>query len=85
MRTTLTIEDDLVPALKKAARASSFKAAVNDAIRRGLNSSNAKARQKIELPVFHTGFREPFAQMNFNHLAAALEDDAIVAKMALGR
>lgn len=48
MRTTLTIEDDLAIRLEKLRdeRGDSFKAVVNDALRRGLDALNAPKRER---------------------------------------
>lgn len=50
MRTTLTLDDDLAEALNRRARLSgrSFKAVVNEAIRRGLSRGDQPAAEAIK-------------------------------------
>ncbi|MDN5864610.1 MAG: type II toxin-antitoxin system VapB family antitoxin [Gammaproteobacteria bacterium] len=87
MRTTLTIDDQLIAALKERAHRSgqSFKAVVNEALREGLTSSRGlpKAR-RYRVPVHSLGA----ASDGFNldkalELADALEDEELARKLAM--
>lgn len=84
MRTTITLEPDVAELVRRLMREHglSFKAAVNEAIRRGLGDE---------------GTREPFRQETVSmgkplvdvtkalQLAAQLEDDEILRKLQLGK
>lgn len=84
MRTTITLEPDVAALIRQTMRERglSFKAAVNEAIRRGLGDD---------------GSREPFRQETVSMgrpyvdvtkalaLAARLEDDEIIRKLQLGK
>lgn len=83
MRTTLTLDPDVAALLERATaeRGVSFKAVVNEAIRAGLGQTQAveyhfvpKALGGVLVDLDHA-----------NRLAADLEDEAIVNKLAEGR
>ena len=83
MRTTVTLDPDVVAALQRAARerGTSFKAVLNDAVRRGLGAE-AVGRS------YRTPSRDMGLQAEFNvdkalALAAADEDVEILRKLAL--
>lgn len=83
MRTTVTLEPDVVAALKRAARerGTSFKAVLNDAVRRGL--SGEPTRRRYRTPSRDMGLRPGFDIDKALTLAAADEDAEIVRKLAL--
>lgn len=87
MRITVTLDDDLMAALKERARLldQPFKQVVNDLLRRGLAlaAREAEAEEKgkaKERPVFrvkpnHSGFRPGIDPLKLNQLNAELEDE----------
>ncbi len=84
MRTTITLEPDVVDLLRREAAQQhvSFKDAVNSAIRQGL-STRAEA-EAYEVPTFDLG--TPVVPLTAAlRLAADLEDDAIIRKMDVGK
>lgn len=83
MRTTVTLDPDVEALLKKQMkeRGLTFKQAVNDAIRAGLDR---RARKPFRTPTFDMGpARFPIEKAL--HLAAELEDQDIIRKMRLGK
>lgn len=83
MRTTLTLDPDVTELLERemAKRQMSFKRVVNDALRRGLGSSQS---EDFTFPSHDMGS----ARMDLVHatrVAADLEDDALADKMTQGR
>ncbi len=86
MRTTLTLEPDVQQLLEQAMREtdSSFKRVVNDALRRGLRPHDRAARKPFVQRVFDGGV--PLVDLTkAAALAAELEDQALIAKLAQGR
>lgn len=82
MRTTVTLDDDVRALVERAMveRRISFKAALNDAVRAGLQAAPAEE--------VHTLVRPMGARMDLTHatrLAAELEDEELVRKMATGK
>lgn len=79
----MTLEPDVVAALKRAARerGTSFKAVLNDAVRRGL--SGEPTRRRYRTPSRDMGLRPGFDIDKALTLAAADEDAEIVRKLAL--
>lgn len=86
MRTTLTLEDDVVALLREAERNSgqSFKAIVNEAIRRGLTGIQ-RAGIAEAMPTYAIGFRAGIDTTRALALSAELEDEALLARRALDR
>ena len=84
MRTTVTLESDVESLLNAAMRERgiSFKEAINDAIRAGLRV--APPRRRIRTPTFELG-RPTVDVTKALALAAALEDDELVRKLAVGK
>lgn len=83
MRTTVTLESDVELRLQALMRdrGLSFKQAVNSALRTGLGMS---PRADVVFPVYDLG--EPLVDLTHaGRLAAAMEDDEIVRKLAQGR
>jgi hypothetical protein len=88
MRTTLTLDPDVVQLLKAEAhrQRKSFKEVVNDAVRRGLSSQGHKrARGRYRVTPHITSLRPGIDAMSFNELADELEDEAVVHKTLAGR
>lgn len=77
MRTTLTLDDDLAGALKKRAHATgrSFKAVVNEAIRRGLSTGSAllDEPEPFRVQPHSCGFRPGIDTAKLNQLVDELE------------
>lgn len=83
MRTTVTLDPDVVAALQRAARerGASFKAVLNDAVRRGL--SGEPAERTYRTPSRDMGLRTGIDIDKALTLAAADEDAEILRKLAL--
>lgn len=83
MRTTVTLDPDVVAALQRAARerGASFKAVLNDAVRRGLGGRAAQCRYRT--PSRDMGLRAGFGIDKALTLVAADEDAEILRKLAL--
>lgn len=83
MRTTVTLDPDVVAALQRAARerGTSFKVALNDAVRRGL--SDERAERAYRTPSRDLGLRAGIDIDKALALAAADEDAEILHKLAL--
>lgn len=83
MRTTVTLDPDVVAALQRAARerGTSFKAVLNDAVRRGLHSENAQRRYRT--PSRNMGLRSGVDIDKALTLVAADEDAEVLHKIAL--
>ena len=84
MRTTITLEADVEQLLRNAMRERdvSFKEAVNDAIRAGLKGSGAR-RKRFRQQTFSLGTGQAFRWDKALEMAAALEDEELIRKMAL--
>ena len=86
MRTTVTLDPDVEVLLKKAMRDSdrSFKQALNDSLRLALLGAARKAPVPYRQPTFNMG--SPLVELTkANSLAAELEDQELIARMANGR
>ncbi len=84
MRTTITLDPDVEALITRAMRERglSFKAAVNDALRRGLGDRTTK--EPYEPPTFAMG--RPRVDLDrATQLAGALEDQEILQKTQLGK
>ena len=86
MRTTLTLDDDVAALLREAERNSgqSFKAIVNEAIRRGLAGTQGTAIPEA-LPTYAIGFRAGIDTTKALALAADIEDETLLARRVLDR
>ena len=86
MRTTLTLDDDVITLLKRAERERgvSFKQVVNEALRRGLSVAVAPGVAE-PLPSYRLGTRPGVNLIKSLALAEELEDDALRAKQTLGK
>ncbi|MFM7266051.1 MAG: hypothetical protein ACKOZW_10785 [Cyanobium sp.] len=90
MRTTLTIDDDLLRQLRQKALDSGtpFKQVVNTMLRAGLRRSEVVATEPAayRLPTFSIGALAPGVDLTkATALAAALEDEARLEKMRHGQ
>ena len=84
MRTTITLDPDVETFIAAVMRERnvSFKEAVNDAIRAGLARPSGKVfRQRT----FAAGFRPDINYDKALHLAAVVEDQELLHKLALGK
>lgn len=83
MRTTVTLDPDVVAALQRAARerGTSFKQVLNDAVRRGL--SGGASQRRYRTPSRDMGLRAGFDIDKALTLVAADEDAEILRKLAL--
>ena len=81
MRTTVTIDADTEALLKdEAARTGqSFKAVLNQAVKRALGRRQAEVRVK---PLFSAPFPAELVQQNFNRLAAEWDDEETVKELS---
>lgn len=74
MRTTLTIDDDVVFGLRKAQESDpkkSFKEVVNEALRRGLSSKKAAdVKEEFKLITYPIGLRK---DLNFDNIEELLD------------
>jgi hypothetical protein len=75
MRTTLTIDDDIVFGLKRIKAddpARSFKEIVNDVLRKGLNSTakGSKTKNDFKIEPLNLGLRE---DLNFDNIEELLD------------
>ena len=83
MRTTVTLEPDVVELIEalRLERRISFKQAINEAIRAGLAPGAARPfRQRT----YSMGLRANINLDHALHIAAALEDEELLHKLALG-
>ena len=83
MRTTLTIDDDLARALKRSAQRSgkSFKAIVNEAIRRGLSTGEKPAcRERFRVLSAQRGFLPGIDPLKLNQLVDDLAVDGFLER-----
>lgn len=88
MRTTLTLDPDVVQLLKdaEARQRTSFKEVVNDAIRRGLApQASVRDAGPYQVRPHETALRPGIDPAGFNRLADELEDEAVVDKATSGR
>jgi hypothetical protein len=86
VRTTLTLDDDLVRELKEEARRSRrpLKRVVNDALRAGLVARRAKPARRYRLTPVSLGGVLPGIDLDKAlRLAEALEDDAVARKLEM--
>ena len=84
MRTTVTLDPDVESLIQSTMRerSISFKQAVNEAIRAGLATRSARS---FEQRTFAMGFRPEINYERALQLAAAVENEELVRKAALGK
>lgn len=84
MRTTLTIDDDLAAALKASAHSNgmTFKAVVNDTIRRGLSTGDKPMgkRERFRVISAPRGFLPGVDPLKLNQLIDELEVDGFLTQ-----
>jgi hypothetical protein len=88
MRTTLTLDPDVVRLLEDEARRQrkTWKQVVNDSIRRGLlPAPRSRPAARYHVRPHKTALGPGIEIASFNRLADELEDEAIVEKMRTGR
>jgi hypothetical protein len=86
MRTTVTLDPDVVEQLKALARRRnvSFKAALNDAVRMGLAADRGGSRP-YKMPTGKLGVRPGVDLTKGLQLASELEDEEVIRKLKLGK
>ena len=86
MRTTVTLDPDVEAKLKATMRERgvSFKAALNDAVRSGLNSDPRPGR-RFKVVSSPMGVRPGINLDKALRLAGELEDEEIIRKLELGK
>lgn len=86
MRTTLTLDDELLRRLRALAaeRGTSFKAVVDEVIRRGLAAQELPAQQprRFRVETFRSGFRPGVDAVKLNQLSDDLQVDHAAARIA---
>jgi hypothetical protein len=84
MRTTLTLDPDVVQLLKEEAarQRRPFKQVVNEALRRGLMAPARTARSRYRVTPHETSLRPGIDPGALNRLADELEDEAVTASMS---
>lgn len=87
MRTTVTLDDDLLHALKRRAyeRELPFKQVLNEAVRTGLTSGRGDRKPYRMKPGRPLGARPGVNLVKASALADELEDEEIVRKLQQGR
>ncbi len=84
MRTTLTLDDDVARSLKELVReqGGSFKATVNEVLRRGLSTGEkpAAAREPFKVQSAPRGFCAAVDLLKLNQLSDELESEAFLAR-----
>ncbi len=85
MRTTVTLDSDVEAAVRKLMRERGigFKAAVNEAIRRGLAPAGPPESDRRPTPTFRMGWAPEVNLDKALALAARLEDEALAHKLSL--
>lgn len=88
MRTTLTLDDDLAEALNRAARLTgrSFKAVVNETLRRGLaqSGSGTAGLEPFVVEPQSCGWMPGIDPLRLNQLVDGLEIEALLRKQSRG-
>jgi len=82
MRTTVTLDDDVLRALRKVMRSEdkSFRQALNDALRRGLSDARPKKRRRFRVIPHSSPFCAGIDLGRLNQLVDELEAEAFVAQ-----
>jgi hypothetical protein len=85
MRTTVTLDPDVEAKLKATMRERgvSFKAALNDAVRAGLDAASASAPRPFKAKTAPLGVRINIVKAN--QIAGEMEDEEILRKMEEGK
>lgn len=87
MRTTLTLDDDVVELLDAAIHREKkpMKQIVNEALRRGLAPERAKVRKRFRVRPHRTSLRPGIDPSALNRLLDEVEDEAVVEKIERAR
>ena len=87
MRTTVTLDEDVAASLRAMARERglSFKAALNLALRSALGGGTGKKVERFRVEAKDLGLRPGIDLTAALRLAAAMEDEEIIAKMERGK
>jgi len=87
MRTTVTLDDNVVAALRQVERERgvSFKEALNSAVRAGLTSPASSTGAPFSVEPFRAAIRPGIDLRTANRLLADLEDDELARKFELGK
>lgn len=86
MRTTMDLDPDVIKLVRDTAHKQhrTTKAVVNEGLRTSLGAKPVTKRKKITLPTYNMG--EPLVDLTKAlALAAELEDEEIIRKLALGK
>jgi hypothetical protein len=77
MRTTVTLDPDTEALLRQqmTLRRLTFKAALNDAIRRGFHAAKKTRRQPYRIKPFRSGYQPGVDRLRLNQLAGELETE----------
>lgn len=83
MRTTVTLDPDVRHLVERAMeeRSLTFKDALNDAVRRGLGSTTGTRRRPTK--TFHMGFEPALPWDKALRMAADIEDEELVRRLAV--
>ncbi len=83
MRTTLTLDDDIVATLKERARLleKPFKQVVNEVLRRGLSDTPDEERPVFRVKPMASGFAPGVDPLKLKEIDAELETQEILRKM----
>ena len=83
----MTLDPEVEILLRRAIRehGTSFKETLNSAIRAGLSPGRARASKRVKVPTFDMGQRRGVDLDRVLRLADALEDDAFVRKLEIGK
>lgn len=86
MRTTVTLDPDVHKLLEEAAHRErkSFKAVLNDAVRRGLSPRPRRARKGYQVVPHHSKLHPGIDAAALNRLADELEDEAALRSTGRG-
>lgn len=87
MRTTVTLDDDVVAALRtvERERGISFKEALNSAARAGLSATGGSPARAYSVRPFHAEFQPGVDVMRANRLLADMEDEELLRKIELSK
>lgn len=83
MRTTVTLDEDVLRAVKAEAHRSQrpFKVVLNDLLRRAVAAPASGRHKAFKVEPHHTRLAPGVDRLRFNQLADELEDEAVTAKL----
>lgn len=87
MRTTVTLDDDVVAALRQVERERgvSFKEALNTAVRAGLRPADTDRQRQYTVRPFSATIEPTVDLRTANRLVADLEDAEVLRELELGK